>query len=74
MDSDGQNLKKLTSGSKEYGHAIMSPDDQHIVFEGLSEGQKQLFIMNIDGSEKIQITQNEGFSTYMPDFIYVLNK
>jgi Tol biopolymer transport system component len=71
MDADGKNLKRLTEDSTEYGHAIISPDNHFITFEGLLAGQKRLFIMKLDGSEKRQVTTNEDYSTIMPDFIYI---
>ena len=72
MDPDGKNFRKLTSDSIDYGHAVISPDSQHIVFEGTTKGLKRLFMMKLDGSEKIQITSDTDYSVFMPEFIYIL--
>ncbi|MFA5015183.1 MAG: DUF5050 domain-containing protein [Actinomycetota bacterium] len=71
MEPDGENLKRLTEDSTEHGHAIISPDNQFIVFEVLFGTRKQIFIMNLDGSEKRQVIAGEDYSAIMPDFIYI---
>lgn len=71
MEPDGGNLKRLTEDWTEHGHAIISPDNQFIVFEILLGTQKHIFMMNLDGSEKRQVTTGENYSSIMPDFIYI---
>ena len=53
---DGVNVRRLTN-DLDYG-AIWSPDGQRIVFTSERDGNKELYIMNDDGSGQTRLTHN----------------
>jgi len=69
MDLDGGNLKKI-SGDLEYcRHPDISPDNKYISFEGNVDGQLEIFIVNVDGSNLQRLTDIPG-DDYDPYFLY----
>ncbi|GAI81144.1 unnamed protein product, partial [marine sediment metagenome] len=54
------------------GHPDISPDNAYITYEGLVNGQNEIFIMNIDGSNKIQLTDIPGHD-WDPVFMYQMS-
>ncbi len=64
MNTDGSNAQQLTGGKKEFAEKpCWSPDGKHIVFQCQTEQKMDydLYIMNADGTELKQITNNECF-------------
>jgi len=53
---------RLTSGSELEGAPSWSPDGSQLVYEVLSSSNRQLWIMNIDGSKKTLITPKDTSS------------
>jgi len=71
MDSHGENIKRLTESPGTDGHPNISPDIKYIVYQSaIDENDTEIFIMEIDGSNKRQITDLEGCYAIMPDFMY----
>lgn len=62
MNSDGSNLIRLTDNDYYDGRPNFSPDGTKIIFESLplSRYDTQIFTMNIDGSERTQLTDESG--------------
>jgi len=58
MNSDGTNLRRITSGSYDI-NPVWSPDGTEILFER-SGSPDNLFIINVDGSNLAQVTKNGG--------------
>jgi serine/threonine protein kinase/dipeptidyl aminopeptidase/acylaminoacyl peptidase len=54
MDSDGGNLKQLTTG-EDYNPSI-SPDGQWVVFHSFRNGKQSLWKVPIDGGEAVQVS------------------
>ena len=67
MDSDGSNLKQLTTNKGYDGGPFFSPDGNRIVWRAFDENGMvaEVFTMNIDGSDKRQITKL-GFMSWAP--------
>jgi len=59
MDSNGENVVQLTDGPEGGRLPCFSPDNRLIVYNSMAAGGN-IFIMNIDGSQKIQLTNTPG--------------
>jgi len=61
MDSNGENRKNLTkTPSASEWVPMWSPDGQKIVFSSDRDGDSEIFVMNKDGSNLTQLTNNKG--------------
>ncbi|GEM_PF-1629153 len=71
MDSNGQNIERLTYSEAPALFPEVSPDGKKVVFaENLYGNQSEIFIMNSDGSHKKQLTDNhiyDGKPSFSPD-------
>jgi len=45
------------------GHAVLSPDASKVVHVSNKQGLDDLYVMNIDGTDKIRLTHNPGYNT-----------
>ena len=85
MDADGANKKRLTDFPGDDSHPNWSPDGKKIIFNSAQNtpdyhipwGQQyvEIFTMNIDGSDKKQISNLKTVSTYpsfSPDGKYIV--
>jgi len=59
MDSNGENIKKIT-GRPDSEHPFISPDKQYIVYNSMVDGQREIFIINIDGTGETRLTSIGG--------------
>ncbi len=69
MDIDGGNLKKVSGDLQYCRHPDISPDNKYISFEGNANGQLEIFIVNVDGSNLQKLTNIPG-DDYDPYFLY----
>ena len=53
--------------AEQFSNLIWSPDGKNIVFQGLSEGQGDLYMYNFDTKKVTQLT-NDKYSDYQPSF------
>jgi hypothetical protein len=60
MDPDGQNLRRLTSGTGNEGEPTWTPDGTRIVYTVTSGTNTQIAIIAADGSENRQLTSASG--------------
>ncbi len=63
MDSDGQNVRKLTNAPKCYnGGPFFSPDGKRVIFRAdrKEKDALQLFVINADGTGERQLTDTKG--------------
>ncbi len=74
MDIDGSNAMQLTGSKKEFAiHPCWSPSGKQILFQNRITSQKSdfdLYVMNSDGTDLIQLTNNEsedGYPYWAPD-------
>lgn len=63
MNTNGENLVRLTGSQKRNSHRMannedpsFSPDGRHVVFSSDRTGSKQVFIVNLDGSDERRLT------------------
>lgn len=60
IDPDGGNQRQLTNNSFNDFSPRVSPDGRYIFFASNRTGSNQVWRMNADGSDQIQITHQEG--------------
>ncbi len=58
MSVDGSGLTRLTDALGQYSSAALSPDGRHIAFVAERNGQRDIYVMNIDGSEQTNLTND----------------
>jgi hypothetical protein len=71
MDADGlEPPTALTSGAPN-GHPAWSPDGSRIVFTSLRDGDREIYVMNADGTGQTNLTNSPGsddnFAAWSPD-------
>jgi Tol biopolymer transport system component len=69
MNQDGTGGKKLTSGPGRNGAPRVTPDGRYILFTSLRSGMPQIWRMEIDGSNPVQLasSDNAQMSDISPD-------
>ena len=60
MNSDGTERKQLTSGDGHDTSCVASPDGRYIVFASNRSGNFEIWRMNVDGGNLIQLTASAG--------------
>jgi TolB protein len=60
MDSDGKERKRLTFDAGNDFSPLISPDGRYIVFVSNRTGNFEIWRMNTDGSNPIQLTNSKG--------------
>lgn len=60
MDSDGSNLKQLTSNKAIEGHPDYSPNGKRIAFDSRRDGDKDIYVMRANGSHVTKLTLEPG--------------
>jgi Tol biopolymer transport system component len=60
MNQDGTDRKKLTSGPGAKHSPKVTPDGRHIVFTSNRTGAVQIWRMDIDGDNHVQLTHGSG--------------
>ena len=60
INRDGGEQRQLTNNSFHDGHPRMSPDGRHIFFSSTRSGSTQVWRMNGDGTNQVQLTKQEG--------------
>tara|TARA_B100000686_G_scaffold62935_1_gene67541 strand:- start:827 stop:1174 length:348 start_codon:yes stop_codon:yes gene_type:complete len=71
MDKDGSNKLQLTSNNSNNWDPTWSPDGKKIAFTSTRDGNWEIYIMNPDGSDQVNLTMsnstNEGNPAWSPD-------
>jgi Tol biopolymer transport system component len=60
MNTDGSNVKRLTTNMNNEAGRAWSPDGKRMVFSAVIDSVAQLFVMNADGTNQTQITHSKG--------------
>jgi len=63
MDVEGDDAERLTSGG-DNKYASWSPDGTRIAFNSDRDGDDEVYLMDIDGSNLVQLTDNEVADSY----------
>jgi eukaryotic-like serine/threonine-protein kinase len=58
MNADGNNRRQLTTGDGNNHNPVVTPDGQHIVFTSSRSGQRNVWRMNIDGTDPQRLTDS----------------
>jgi dipeptidyl aminopeptidase/acylaminoacyl peptidase len=73
MNIDGSEQVNLTNNLADDANAFFSPDGYKIVFDSNRDGNDEIYnvnfeiyIMNVDGSEQINLTNNPAFDARLP--------
>ncbi|MBC8400426.1 MAG: PD40 domain-containing protein [Candidatus Marinimicrobia bacterium] len=68
INVDGSNLTQLTASSSDYVDysPCWSPDGSQIAFTSNRNGNSEIFIMDSDGSNQVNITSNTGINDWRP--------
>ena len=66
MDADGGNRLRLTEHAERDQRAAWSPDGQMIAFESQRDGDKSIWLMDADGSNKRKVVEGREPS-WSPD-------
>ena len=54
------NVRQVTSGMIKAGEGYFSPDGTQIAFQSNRTGNRDIYLMNADGSNQIQLTRNRA--------------
>ena len=73
-DIDGNNRKQLTANGAMNFSPVVSADDTYIVFISWRDGKRNLWRMNLDGSNPIRLTSglSDGSPSLSPDGRWVV--
>jgi Tol biopolymer transport system component len=63
VDVDGSNLTRLASGA----FPTWSPDGSRIAFNGMDDDGEEIWVMNADGTDQVNITNSPG-NDFWPDW------
>ena len=58
MNTDGSNIRQITTNDAEDAFPSLSPDGKQITFYSDRDGDYEIFIANIDGTKVRQLTNN----------------
>ncbi len=71
MKADGSDLKRITFGPEIDTYASWSPDGKQIVTRRVIDGNNEVFVMNADGTNPVNITNEprhyDGWPVWSPD-------
>ncbi len=67
MDISTRKVARLTDNPGNDLNPVWSPDGKKIAFQSNRDGNLEIYIMNADGSEQLNIT-NHSANDYNPDW------
>ena len=72
--TDGKNRKQLTANHATNVSPVVSPDGRYIVFVSWQNGRRNLWRMNLDGSNPVRLTSGlaDSFPAVSPDSRWVI--
>jgi serine/threonine protein kinase len=73
-DRDGNNRKQLTANGASNFSPVVTADDRYVVFISLRDKTRNVWRMNLDGSNPIRLTSglSDGFPSLTPDGRWVV--
>ena len=67
MSADGSDVRKLTDGASQNFGACFSPDGARIAFISTRDGNREIYVMNADGSGAANVT-NDAADDWLPSW------
>lgn len=61
MDADGSNVRQLTEGPAVHGYPAWSPDGAYLAYTSELDGNRDIWIVALEGGDPIRITHHPGF-------------
>jgi Tol biopolymer transport system component len=73
-NNDGSNRKQLTANNAANVSPVVTPDGRYVVFGLWQDGKRNLWRMNLDGSNPVKLTSGstDSFPTVTPDSRWVI--
>jgi TolB protein len=70
IKADGSSLTQLThvGDDQAAGSPDFSPDGKKILYESNESGAFHIWVMNADGSDQVQLTNDDGFEDFQPSW------
>ena len=68
LDRDGGNLTKLTDDPYEDIMPAWSPDGTKIAFQSMRDGDREIYVMNADGTNETNLTNDHSSEEESPDW------
>jgi len=72
INTDGTNLINLTQSQSADNHPVYSSDGEQILFTSTRDGNREIYLMDENGSNQTRLTNNEMVD-HPPQFIQGLN-
>ncbi len=63
MNSEGTGLRQLTEGPSVNRYPSRSPRGDRIVYVSELDGNRDIWIINVDGSERVRLTKYPGIDS-----------
>ena len=64
MDADGSHERRLTDHPRNDSYPTWSPDGQHIAFSSHRDGNRDIYIMEVESGNTRKLTKNKDFTAY----------
>ena len=68
MDADGSHRVPLTSDGAGNEQPAISPDGERIAFTSHRDGDTEIYVIDADGGNPVNLTNNAAFSDHSPQF------
>lgn len=66
MNADGSGVRRLTNSAASDGSPCWSPDGQRLAFDSDRDGNWEIYVMNADSSEQVNLTQSPDEQDHFP--------
>jgi Tol biopolymer transport system component len=71
MRTNGSNILRLTDSAGVDDDPVWSPDGRQIAYESDTDGDFDVWVMNVDGSGAVNLTDSNASTDWSPDWIWV---
>jgi Tol biopolymer transport system component len=66
MNADGGRVRRLTNNSASDGSPCWSPDGERIAFDSDRDGNWEIYVMNTNGTEQVNLTESPDEQDHFP--------
>lgn len=71
MRVNGSNILRLTNSAGVDDDPVWSPDGRQIAYESDTDGDFDIWVMNVDGTGAVNLTDDNSTTDWSPDWIWV---